>query len=86
MTVDAITKNWTDYDRKKAALQKDAARFDYTSEWEVDYLARKIKDIYAFIPDDLIYEAIQICGARQTAPSTRASFTEAVLKRLGIPL
>lgn len=86
MTVDTLTKNWTDYDRQKAAEQKDATRFDYTAEWEVSYLAQKIKTTYPFIPDDLIREAILICGERQTAPSTRASFTEAVLKRLSIPL
>ena len=86
MTVAAITRNWTDYDRRKKAQQAEADRFDYTSAWEADYLARKLKSVYTFIPDDLIREAIQVCGARQTAPSTRAAFTEAVLKRLGIPL
>lgn len=86
MTVETLTKNWVDYDRQKTAQQKDADRFDYTVQWEVDYLTQKIKSTYFFIPEDLIREAIQICGERQTAPSTRASFTEAVLKRLSIPL
>ena len=86
MTVETLTKNWSDYDRLKAAQQKDATCFDYTVEWEVNYLAKKIKTTYPFIPEDLIREAIQICGERQIAPGTRASFTEAVLKRLSIPL
>lgn len=86
MTVEVLIQNWTSYDRQKAAQQKDAGRFDYTAQWEVDYLTKVIKSTYPFIPEDLIREAIQICGERQTAPSTRASFTEAVLKRLSIPL
>lgn len=86
MTVDVLTKNWKDYDRQKAAQHKDADRFDYTAKWEVTYLTKIIKSTYSFIPEELIREAIQICGERQTAPATRASFTEAVLKRLSIPL
>ena len=86
MTVEVLTQNWKDYDRQKVAEQKDADRFDYTATWEVAYLTKVIKSTYTFIPEDLIREAIQICGERQTAPASRASFTEAVLKRLSIPL
>lgn len=86
MTVETLTKNWTEYDRQKTAQAKDASRFDYTAQWEVAYLTKKLKATYSFIPEDLIREAIQICGERQTAPASRASFTEAVLKRLSIPL
>jgi hypothetical protein len=86
MTVELLIQNWNDYDRRKVAQHKDADRFDYTATWEVAYLTNVIKSTYSFIPEDLIREAIQICGERQTAPSTRATFTEAVLKRLSIPL
>ena len=86
MTVDTLTRNWNDYDRQKAAQQKDAGRFDFNAEWEVTYLAKKIKATYSFIPESLIREAIQQCGLRQTGPCSRASFAEDVLCRLSIPL
>lgn len=86
MTVETLTKNWSDYDRQKAAQQKDAGYFDGSADWEAAYLAKKIKSTYAFIPEDLIKEAIRICAARQTGPCSRAAFTEDVLRRLSIPL
>ena len=86
MTVTTLTRNWNDYDRQKTAQQKDAARFDYTAEWEVAYLVKKIKATYSFIPESLIRAAIQQCGLRQTGPCSRTSFTEDVLRRLSIPL
>jgi len=86
MTVETLTRNWSDYDRQKTAQQKDVSRFDFTADWEVAYLAKKIKSTYAFIPETLIREAILQCGQRQTGQCTRASFTEDVLRRLSIPL
>ena len=86
MTVTSLTRNWNDYDRQKAAQQKDTDRFDFNAEWEVVYLAKKIKSTYSFIPESLIREAIQQCGQRQTGPCSRASFAEDVLRRLSIPL
>lgn len=86
MTVDILTKNWIDYDRRKTAQQKDATRFDGTDVWEVAYLSKKLKATYPFIPEALIKEAIRHCAQRLTGPCSRATFTEDVLRRLSIPL
>ena len=86
MTVEALTRNWNDYDRQKTAQQKDAARFDFTAEWELAYLTKKIKSTYPFIPETLIDEAVQQCAQRNTGPVSRVTFTEDVLRRLSIPL
>ncbi len=86
MTVEALIRNWHDYDRQKAALLKSVDRFDVSADWELAYLARKIKSTYHFIPESLIREAIQQCAERRTGPCSRATFTEDVLRRLSIPL
>ena len=86
MTVDTLTRNWNDYDRQKTAQHKDAGRFDFTADWELAYLAKKIKTTYSFIPESLIKEAIKQCSLRQTGPCSRATFAEDVLRRLSIPL
>ncbi len=86
MTVETITKNWSEYDRKKKSQQLDSTRFDFNAEWEVSYLSGKISSIYPFIPEDLIKDCIRQCAQRQATPCSRQAFTEDVLRRLGIPL
>jgi hypothetical protein len=86
MTVDAIIKNWREYDKQKIREAEDTRHFDYRSRWEVDYFSERIKSIYPFIPEARIRSAIDACTQNLEAPCSREQLVENVIRRLDIPL
>ena len=86
MTIDAILKDWSDYDRRKKACNTSVEYFDFNAEWEVAYLHKRIKNIYPFIPDTTIQNKVKDFAQEVRLPCERATCVKSVLIKLGIPL
>lgn len=77
-------ENWADYDNRKIRDKRDSRFFACTETWEVDYLKALIRKKYPDLSDSSISDAIKNCCMTNQSPHPRKTFTECVLKRLGV--
>ncbi len=85
MTVYVILQNWKDYDFRKQNAGFDPRYFNCMDEWEVDFLVKKIQQIYNFIPERQIKQAICKVASTDLSARERHHFVNAVLESLAIP-
>lgn len=77
-------ENWTEYDNKKIRDNRDRKFFACSEPWEVDYLKKLIKRLHPRFSEEQIVTAIRNCCMTIQAPHPRRTFTECVLRRLGV--
>ncbi len=85
MTIYLVLQNWSDYDNLKLKMGKEPRQFICSENWEVEYLVKKIRNIYPFIKDESIKEAIMTACNQLSLPHLREDFVREVLSLMGIP-
>lgn len=84
MSLYRLLENWSDYDNRKIRTGTEAHLFSCDEPWEVDYLKKKIREIYPHLSEEKIVSAIEYCCMIVAGPRPRKHFTECVLDRLGV--
>jgi hypothetical protein len=85
MFLQAILKDWSEYDARKQSEGRQATGFLTEQAWEVAYLTdRVIAANPALQNKETIEQAIYNCGRKISIPRQRRLFVQCVLKELGI--
>lgn len=84
MSLEKLLENWTEYDNKKIRDNRDGRFFACTEPWEVDYLVRKMRQVYPSLSEASIRNAISVCCAQLRAPQPRREFVQCVKGKLGV--
>ena len=77
-----LNENWDEYDSRKSKDHIDPTIFVCTEKWEVDFLAGKIRRVYAHFSEELITSAIRACCNNTQNSRPRRDFVNCVMMRL----
>jgi hypothetical protein len=80
--IEAVLKDWNDYDAKKNKNSDNIDLFCCDEAWEIFYLKNKIHKEFPFIAEIKILEAIESCCSN--GQKQRKEFVQRVMTRLGI--
>jgi hypothetical protein len=73
-----LSEDWSDYDSRK----KDNADNFSCEDWELEYLTKKIMQLYPEYPERLVKRAISISCKEMKQPRTRKSFVNRAVNNL----
>ena len=81
MITDVILEDWADYNKRKGNEGKDVSYFSCDEAWEIFFLKNKILNVYPFVSDLKILEAIESSCCKEG--KERKEFVLSVMSKLG---
>ena len=78
MPTEILESDWSDYDR----IKKSDRNIFTCEDWELDYLAKKIKKLYPKYDERMIKRAIYVSSKEMGKSKTREAFVNRVMGNL----
>jgi len=82
MNIQELMANWSEYEDRKIKEGSDPKYFSYENEWEVAYLAEKIRKYNQSIPEEDVNNAIGSCSRIFSTPPLRRMFVQCIMMQL----
>ncbi len=76
-----LSQDWSDYNARKNDSE-DPRFFDSSKAWEMEYLAKKIKQVYPLHNDAVIHGTLKKCARYMPAPCPRFTFVNCLMNML----
>lgn len=77
-----LNENWADYEDRKIREHSDPGTFACREKWEADFLAAKIRRVYAHFSEEQVKNAIKACCNNTFDDRPRRDFVNCVMMRL----